>query len=183
MERTSDATATRYANALFEIGVDHDQVEGFLGELEALTDALQESVDFRNLLFHPGIDVDERREAVRNLADRWGLDEKVRNFIYVLLDNERIRKLPAITAIYRDLVDEKEGNVRATVTSADELDEKQKRAIANAFAEKTGKNIILRTEVDPSLIGGAVARIGGKVFDGSVHNQFEQLKENILKEV
>lgn len=183
MEHQSDETARRYANALFEIGVENDVVDTFQEHLEAVAEAFARSEEFRDLLLHPAIDVGDRRAAIETLVDRWELDERIQNFIYLLLDNERIRKLPAIASIYRDLVDEREGNLRAEVTSAVELDDDEVEAIREVLSEATGKNVLLTTDVDESLIGGAVTRIESKLYDGSIRNQLEQLKDNILQEV
>jgi len=179
----SDATASRYAHAVFEIGVEHDKIEVLHDQLDRVNVAFQSSDAFEHLLLHPGIEVDERRQAIRQLADKWGLDEMLVNFLFVLLDNERVRKLPSILETYRKLLDDKEGNLRATVTSAVELDGGEKRALKQVLSEKFGKDIILTTETDEDLIGGAVARVGGTVFDGSVRNELDNLKENILEEV
>ena len=179
----SDAAARRYAHALFEIGVEHDKLEALGEQLDTLVDAFEESVAFRHLLLHPGIEAGERRRTIEQLADKWGLDGMMVNFVFLLLDNERIRRIPAIAGYYRELVDEEEGNIRATVTSAIELDGGEERAIKDVLSEKTGKDVILTTKIDEDLIGGAVTRIGGTVFDGSVRNQLDQLKQNILEEV
>ncbi len=179
----SNAAAQRYADALFEIGVEHDKLE-LLGEhVAGLVEAFEQSEAFRNLLLHPSIDVDQRRRTLRRLADDWELDQLVVNFLLVLLDNERVRALPTILQVYRRRLDEKAGNLRASVTAAVELDGGQKEALEEVLAEKFGKEIILTTETDEELIGGAVTRVGGRVFDGSVRKQLEQLKENILEEV
>jgi len=183
MEHESDAVARRYANALFEIGVEHSAVETFHDHLEGLREAFVDSETFRHLLLHPAIEVAQRRDALEELADRWELDERIRNFLFVLLDNERIGKIPAIASIYRRLVDEREGTVRAEVTSAAELDGDQTEALAEVLSEMTDRQVMLTTRVDESLIGGAVTRIGSKVYDGSIRNQLEQLQDNILEEV
>lgn len=179
----SDAAAKRYADALFEIGVEHDKLDTLHDQLDSVLEAFHQSKDFRNLLLHPSIDVDVRRNTLRKLADDWELDQLVVNFLFVLLDNERIRALPSILEAYRQQLDDKEGNLRATVTTAVELDDDQKSALQEVLSEKFGKNIILTTETDEDLIGGAVARVGGRVYDGSVANQLDQLKDNILEEV
>ena len=179
----SDAVARRYAHALFEIGQEHGKLEALRDELDSIAGAFDDSDEFRRLLLHPGIDVQERRSAIRTLADSWDIDPMLVNFVFLLLDNERVRKLPAIAELYRDYVDQEAGNVRATVTSAVELDGGEKRALKQVIGEMTGKDVILTAEVDESIIGGAITRIGGVVYDGSVRNQLENLKANILQEV
>jgi F-type H+-transporting ATPase subunit delta len=179
----SDAAAKRYADALFEIGVEHDKLDALHDQLDGVLEAFRESKDFRNLLLHPSIDVDVRRNALREVADSWELDQMVVNFLFVLLDNERVRSLPSVLEAYRQRLDDREGNLRATVTTAVELDDNQKSALQEVLSEKFGRDIILTTETDEDLIGGAVTRVGGRVYDGSVRNQLDQLRDNILEEV
>lgn len=183
MEHESDATARRYANALFDIGEEHDAVEEFYEHLDAVREAFVESEEFRHLLLHPAIEVTNRRAALDHLVDKWELDERIRNFLFLLLDNDRIGKLPAIASIYQRLLDERAGIVRAEITSAVELDDDQTEALQDVLSEITAKEVQVTTDVDESLIGGVVARVDSKVFDGSIQNQFEQLKNNILQEV
>jgi F-type H+-transporting ATPase subunit delta len=183
MEHESDATARRYANALFDIGVEHDAVEEFYEDLDAVREVFVESEEFRHLLLHPAIEGTSRRDALDELIERWELDERIRNFLFLLLDNERIGKLPAIASIYQRLLDERADIVRAEITSAVELDDNQTEALQDALSELTDKQVQVTTDVDESLIGGVVARVGSRVYDGSIRNQFEQLKDNILQEV
>lgn len=182
-EAAQDAVAERYAQALFDLALEHDKLETFLDQLQAVENVFESSSAFRHLLLHPGIERTERRSALRDLAEEWGLEEMIRNFLFILLDNERVQKLEEIERAYRELVDEHQGNVRATVTSAVELDDDQRDAIRDVLSDATGKDVILETELDESLIGGAVTRLGDMEFDGSVKNHLEQLRERILREV
>lgn len=178
-----DAVARRYAEALFELGVEHDKLETFLDQIDGLVETFHNSQVFRHLLLNPGIDQDERREAIRHIGGKLDLDQMLINFLFLLLDNDRVRKLPGIEEAFRHHVDRARNRVRATVTSAVPLEGSEKRALQEVLGEMTGKEIVLSTEVDESLIGGAVARVGSTIYDGSVRNQLEQLKDNILQEV
>lgn len=180
---STESTARRYAQALFELGVEHDKLTQLGEQLDGVVDAFEKSEVFRHALMNPGVDLDERRQVIRTLSEEWGLTEMLLNFLLVLNDNDRLNLLPDIGRTYGKLVDKKEGNVRATVTSASTLDMSQRRSIEQALENMTGKNVILETDVDESLIGGAVARVGGTVYDGSVRNQLDRLRDKILEEV
>ncbi|MFB6262990.1 MAG: ATP synthase F1 subunit delta [Bradymonadaceae bacterium] len=180
---SNEAVAERYAEALYELGDEHGAVDAFRDQITGVAEAFEESGELRSTLLNPGIGVDERREVVRGLAEAWELDQMVLNFLLLLLDNDRVRDLPAIAEAFRDRIDEEEGNVRATITSAVPLDRGQKRAVKEVLGDLTGKNVVLTTEVDESLIGGAVARVGGRVYDGSVRSNLERLKNDILETV
>lgn len=179
----SDTISSRYAEALFELGEEHDCVEQFRDELDGLVEMFDESDDFREVLLNPGIDIEERRRAIRAVADELDLMEMVANFVMTLLDNDRIRKLRDIAEAYRGRVDEEQGRVRANLTTAIELDDDQRGQLQEVLSEMTGRDVVLETDVDPELLGGAVTRVDGVVYDGSVRNQLNNLRDQILEQV
>jgi len=179
----SDTISSRYAEALFELGEEHDCVEQFRDELDGLVEMFDDSDDFREVLLNPGIDIEERRRAIRAVADELDLMEMVANFVMTLLDNDRIRKLRDIAEAYRGRVDEEQGRVRANLTTAIELDDDQRGRLQEVLSEMTGRDVVLETDVDPDLLGGAVTRVDGVVYDGSVRNQLNNLRDQILEQV
>jgi F-type H+-transporting ATPase subunit delta len=97
-----------------------------------------------------------------------------------LLDRRRIVLLPAIARAYRDLTDAHVGRVRAEVTSAQELTPATLDRVRRSLEQRTGKKVIIKSAVDPDLIGGVVARVGDLVLDGSVRTQLEDLRTRLL---
>ena len=178
-----EPVARRYAQALLNIGVEQNNYEKLRDQVDELAEVYQQSKPFRTALLNPSIQLEERRRIIRAIAQKRGWDQMVLNFALLLLDNDRFRVVPTIARVFGKLVDQKAGNVRARVTSATDLDEAQKQNIQKALGEITGKNVLLETEVDASLLGGAVTRIGSMVYDGSVKSQIERLRESILAEV
>lgn len=175
--------AKRYAHALMELGSERDNAEALREQLDALADLFDESKVFRTSMLNPSVQLEERRGTIRAIAEELDLDEIVKNFCLLLLDNDRFRVLPHIAETFGRLVDDRSGNVRATVTSASELDEDQVNRIKKALSDVTGKNVIVERKVDEALLGGVVARVGSRVYDGSVRTQIESLRESILREV
>jgi F-type H+-transporting ATPase subunit delta len=99
----------------------------------------------------------------------------------LLLHKDRLRYLPQIEETYRRLADELSGVLRARITSAVELDAEQLRAIGASLEKQTGKKVALNVNVDPRLIGGVQAEIGGRLFDGSVRTQLKRIEESLMK--
>lgn len=175
--------ARRYAQALLDIGVEQGNYETMLAQLEELAGLYEQSKPFRTVLRNPSIQLEERRGIVRAIAKKRGWHQMVTNFSLLLLDNDRFRLITVIARQFSQMVDQKLGNVRAKVTSAVELSAAQRNEMQAALAKVTGKNVVLETEVDESLLGGAVTRIAGTVYDGSVRSQIDRLRESILAEV
>jgi F-type H+-transporting ATPase subunit delta len=88
----------------------------------------------------------------------------------------RIGEIPGIFNSLQSLTDTRAGVVRAQVTSAAKLAPNQVNAIKAALAKKTGKKVLVETEVDEALIGGVITRLGGKVYDGSIRTQLQAIR-------
>jgi len=176
--------ARRYAQALLEIGIERGNFDQMREQLNALATLFADSRDFRNTMLNPSIALDERKVLMKTIAERVKLDPMVRNFTLLLLDNERFRFVQDIAQDYQELADRKAGRVRAAVTSAVKLDSTQINSIKAQLMKLTGASSIeLDADVDESLIGGVVTRVGGIVLDGSVRNQLDAMRASILEEL
>jgi F-type H+-transporting ATPase subunit delta len=103
------------------------------------------------------------------------LNDHERNFVRVLADNRRLRILPDIARLFQAMKDDAEGTVDVTVTSAAAMPEAGREQIAAALARRFGRKVRIHTEVDPTLIGGAVVRAGDLVIDGSIKSRLERM--------
>ncbi len=173
----------RYARAFLELGVANGSYSTLQKQLREFADAFGESRDLQNVVLNPGVRVDERRNIVRAIGQKQGWDTMMLNLTLLLIDKDRIALVQDIADVFDAMVDEHDGNVRATVTSARSLNPTQVGEIKTAIAKMTGKNVLLETSVDEALLGGVVTRVGGKVFDGSVRTQLQTLKDSILQDV
>jgi len=99
--------------------------------------------------------------------------------VFVLIDHRRLAQLPQIREAFEEFLDQEMGLVRAAVTSAQPLDERQSRAIESELERLTGKRVKARYVVDPALVGGATARIGSTVYDGSVHGELQAMRRRL----
>jgi F-type H+-transporting ATPase subunit delta len=180
MAAMGGSVARRYARALFGIGVDAGNYEALGREIDELAGLLTASAELRNALENPVFKPDEKRAVLEQILPRVTPTAEVRRFILLLLDRRRLVLLPAIARAYRDLADAHAGRVRAVVTSAEPLSPATLDGVRRALAQRTGKQVIVETDVDPGLIGGIVARVGDLVLDGSVRTQLADLRSKLL---
>lgn len=173
----------RYAKALLEVGVSHNKLERLQKDVAELASLYEGSDDLRAIISNPSVGTEERRKVIDTIAQKAGWDPFTRNFSLILVDNERFSAVSAISEELGKLVDTHLGNVRAAVTSARPLKDSQIANVKGAIAKLTGKNVLLETEVDPTILGGLITKIGTTVYDGSVATQIATLKESILREV
>jgi len=176
------AVAARYAHALLDVvlepgaKVKPDEVIAQLNSVEAL---MAGSEDLRHVMQTPAVPGSRKRAAMAQLAGPLGLAPLVRNFVFVLIDHRRLAQLSQIREAFEEFLDESKGLVRAAVTSAQSLDERQSHAIAGELERLTGKRVRAQYSVDPALVGGAVARIGSTVYDGSVHGELQAMRRRL----
>jgi F-type H+-transporting ATPase subunit delta len=173
--------AQRYAKALFGLAQDEHRHREVRAELERLVALFTESRELSSTLLTPMHPAAERKAVLRALATRANVSPLVQNFLGFLVDQRRIVQFEAIAAAYGQLADEAEGLLTAEVRVASALDERRKDRLRRALSERTGREVKLQIEVDPSLIGGAIAKVGDLVFDGSLRTQLTQLRANLTK--
>ena len=171
--------AQRYAKALFGLAQDERRHREVRGELERLAAVFAESREVSAALLTPMHPAAERKAALREIAVRASASPLVQNFLAFLVDQRRLIQFEAIVAAYAALADQAEGLLTADVRVASPLDDRRKDRLRRALSARTGREVKLQIEVDPSLIGGAIAKVGDLVFDGSLRTQLEKLRGNL----
>jgi F-type H+-transporting ATPase subunit delta len=171
--------AYRYAKALFGLAQDDHKQAEVRAEIEGLARLFNESAELRDALLTPMHPAGERRAALRAIAERAGVSRMVQNFLSFLIDQRRLIDFDHIVEAYAGLADEAAGLVTAEVVSASPLDDRRKDRLRRALSEQTGQEVRLEITVDPSLIGGAIAKVGDLVFDGSLRTQLGQLRSSL----
>jgi F-type H+-transporting ATPase subunit delta len=150
-----------------------------LGQLKDFESAVTSSADLKNVLLSPAVAASRKRAVVAKLAEPMGLDGKVRNFLYVLIDHRRIGLLGSIAQAYETVMDERLGRVRADITSAQALSDGQKAELVAELTRLSGRQVRPEYAVDQNLVGGVIARIGSTIYDGSVRGRLEAMRRRL----
>jgi len=180
MAALAGSIARRYARALFAIGVDQRSFEALGKELEALAALWNEATEMRQSLSNPIFKSSQKRAILQALLPRVAPTREVQSLAFLLLERGRIAALPAIARAYQEMCDDKLGRARATVRSARPLDVATQTEVRQVLERRTGRSVIMTTEVDPSLMGGIVAQVAGLVLDGSLRARLHALSRKIL---
>jgi F-type H+-transporting ATPase subunit delta len=176
------AVATRYARALADVATGTGlSAELVLGQLKDFQAAVASSADLKNVLSSPAVSPARKRAVVTQLAAPMGLAEKVRNFLYVLIDHRRVGLLGMIAGAFETVMDERMGRVRADIASAQPLDEAQKAQLVAELARLSGRQVRPEYTIDAGLMGGATARIGSTIYDGSVRGRLDAMRRRLAK--
>jgi F-type H+-transporting ATPase subunit delta len=178
------AVAGRYARALFDVAF-RDADPALVGQALADAIALFEGHEaLRKAFASPAVPAARKRALMAELLARSdGLPPPVARLLLMLAERDRLPLLQSVLHAYRDRLMEHQQVVRAVVTTAVPLPEERAQAIQQSLAQATGKQVTVTTAVDPGILGGAVARIGGIVFDGSVSRQLARLREKLTEGV
>jgi len=150
-------------------------------DLEAFAQLLRGHRDLRAFFANPGVQRGEKEAVLARLTADLGLGAVVVTFLRLLLERGRLAQFEAIVRMYRDLMDERLGRMRAEVSTAAPLDETTQGRLAARLAAVAGKTVVLETRTDAGLLGGMVARMGGTVYDGSLRSQLARVREQLLR--
>jgi len=171
--------AYRYAKALFGLAHDDHKQAEVREELEKLQALFDGNSDLREALLTPLHPAGQRKAALRAIAGQASISPLVQNFVAYLVDQRRLIDFSGIVEAYAELADSAAGLITAEVIAASPLDERRKDRLRRALSERTGQEVRLDIEVDASLIGGVIAKVGDLVFDGSLRTQLGQLRANL----
>jgi F-type H+-transporting ATPase subunit delta len=173
--------ARRYAKALLIIGKEDDKAESYKEELDRFSDLITREKELEQAITNPLYDVGGRKKVLQAVIDNLNTSKVMSSFLLLLFDKGRFGYLSDINEFYKKLADELKGIVRASLVSAAELSSETVEKIRTTLSKKTGKDIILEVDQDPSLIGGIVSRIGDLVLDGSIKTQLLNMRESLKR--
>jgi F-type H+-transporting ATPase subunit delta len=170
------AAAKRYARAVFELAQDDRNLEQWsrrLGQVQALLADQRVAA----VLTNPTIPSERRMEVVSDGA----FDPEAANLVKLLIEAGRIHEIGGIVDEFQDLADEAAGRVRATVTTAVELEERDRDRIAAQLSKQLGKEVTMRVQVDARILGGLKVQYGDRLIDASVATRLQQLRRRLTE--
>ena len=172
----SKASARRYAQAVFEIALERQELDKWQSDLDKIA-VLGEDPSLTVLLENPKLRFDDKArifaEALKDIGPM------ALNLVYILVSKGRLSLTPDIASHYREMLDSHRGIERADIITAVPLDEADKQRLETRLGAMMNKKVIIKPEVDADLLGGVVARMGGKLLDGSVRSRLAALKNEI----
>jgi F-type H+-transporting ATPase subunit delta len=176
------SAAKRYARAIFDValaeGTDLELVADQLAGFAALVRGHE---GLQRLLVNPAIPAVRKRGLVEALLARGAVLPVVSRLLLLLAERDRLVLVPDLAEAYRARLMDHQQVVRAEVTTAAPIGDDRTAALRQGLANATGRQVLLDVRVDPALVGGAVARIGSTVYDGSVTTQLQKMKQQLVE--
>jgi F-type H+-transporting ATPase subunit delta len=171
--------AKRYAKAFFAVGQEEGKSEPFRETLNVLGDFLGKYPEAMDGLTNPLYPMELREKVMAQLISELQADQFMANFLNLVVQKRRADILPEIATEFQALVDADQNISRGTVISATKISGELQTKVQSTLEKITGKKVILTPEIDPSIIGGIVAKVGDLVMDGSIKTQLAGLNESI----
>jgi len=181
---TARAIARQYANALFAVATKVNRTADVGRELSAFAELVSANAELRQVLESPAVAPRKKREVVEALLAAIGQTSgEVSRLLTLLAERDRLPFLSEIAAAYVARANEAERVITADVVTAVDLSDDRRDALASALGRATDRRVTVNGRVDPAILGGVVARVGGMVFDGSVASQLERLRQRLAANV
>jgi F-type H+-transporting ATPase subunit delta len=172
------AIARRYAEAVFDIAQRQNTVDRTLDDIQGIAQLFSER-KLSYLLREPKIPAQRKETALRQaLADK--VLPTSLNLALLIVQRRLVEVMPNIAKELEQFVLNYRNQAVAEVTTAVPMNDAQSATVTRALEQKTGKHILLQTRVDPSILGGVVARVGDEIIDGSVRNRLHSLQQQLL---
>ena len=176
--------ARRYAGALFDVARRIHTLDRAERDLHVFNEFLSAQAELRRVFEMPAVAPSKKRAILDELLARTPeLDGEVPRLLRMLADRDRLMLLPGITAVFEERLRQERHVLQAEVVTAVPLPDAQRESLTAALRRAAGSDLTVTENVDPSIIGGLVARVGSLVFDGSVTRQLERMKQRLLEEV
>ncbi|HVG25993.1 MAG TPA: ATP synthase F1 subunit delta [Acidobacteriaceae bacterium] len=172
----------RYARALAAVIEErHLDLTDTQNQLNDFAGMLDESPELREVLHNPAIPEAQKLRLLDAIAQRAGLSGPIRNFVALLTRNQRLHELPEMITAFAALADQESGIAEVEITTARPLDPDNRRLLEQQVSKLAeGQRVHATYHEDPALLGGAVLRLGSRVYDGSVRAQLQQLKQRLV---
>lgn len=179
---TITGLAGRYAIALFDLGAEAENLKNIARDVATLSALLGTSPDLKGLTLNPVFSSEDKGRAMAAVIKAAGLDSLVDNFVAVVANNGRLDHLENIIAEFNRILAHHNGEVNASVVTAQELTHVQLDALKKKLKSMVGSDVTVDTDVDGRLLGGMVVKIGSRMIDSSLKTKLANLEES-MKEV
>jgi F-type H+-transporting ATPase subunit delta len=174
------ASARRYAQAVFQIALERDELDVWIEDLSLLARAL-ENRELAEYLDAPQVPVERKIEVINgSLGDTVG--PLALNLISLLASRNIVPVMPDVVDQYQRLLDSHRGIEQAEIVSAVSLDDQQQQRIAELLSEIAGTEVRVTARVDPEIIGGLLARVGDRLIDGSTRTKIQTMRRNLVEQ-
>lgn len=174
----AELVGKRYAEALYEVALELDKLEDFKEEIKAISQVLETEPQLKTIFEHPKLSKEEKKDIVNSIF-KGRVSQEILNLCYIVIDKGREAYLTQISEEYIRLSNEKQGIVEAKAITAVPMDDKEMKKLEKQLSKKLDKKVLLSNEIDSTIIGGVLVKIGDKIIDSSIKGRFADLYKDL----
>jgi len=171
--------ARRYAEALADVSTAHNQTDAVMQELKQFVDLYTSSADLSGFFPNSRISQADKLKVLNAIISRLRVSQTTANLFRLLLKHYRLQSISFVCQEFQREINKRRGIVSAEITTAGPVGAAERDLIIGRLKAVTGKEVQANFKIDPSLIGGAITRIGSVVFDGSIRTQLQTIKQKM----
>lgn len=172
------ASPKRHAQAVFEIALERNEVDLWKSDLINISATLSDK-RILAILEDPKIHFQEKQRLIKQLLPALG--QLPLNFTYFMVSKQRLPILNQVVIEFEQMADSFHGLEHALITTAVPIESEEQEKLSERLAAMACKRILFSSQVDPSIIGGFIARVGDKLIDGSTRSKLEALKKKLIR--
>ena len=174
--------STRYAKALLDVAASDADAAVIERDLAGLSTLMHGNRELDQALTSPSVPAAGKRKIVAAVAERLGLATTSRRLLDLLAERDRLGQIDELLAVFRERLLDRQRVQRADVRSATPLSPEVTTALEQRLSAVTGTTVKVAATVDPTLIGGVMAKVGSTVYDGTVKTQLEKLRKQLVEQ-
>lgn len=176
---SANTIARRYAQALADVASQNREEEKVKQELSAFAGFLHSSEDFAAIVASPVVSQSDKLKILNSIIERTRPGKTVQNLLRLLLRHYRLQYLELVNREFEREMNRRAGIVPAEVVTASPVAEGDRAALSARLGQLTGKRVQLQFRTDPSIIGGAITKVGSVVYDGSIRTRLDTIKRRL----
>lgn len=170
--------ASRYAEALFQIGEEENITSELYEEIKEVDEIIKNNNNLNNVFKSPLVAKEEKKNLINELFDN-KVNKNIINLMKILIDKNRMSSIKSIVQGYKELLDEKNNVKEGIVITAVAMKESELKLLEEKLSNKYNKNITLVNEVDSTVLGGVLVKLGNEEIDGTVKTRLSKMKEEL----
>ena len=173
---SGDLISERYSSALYELASDKKCIDDILIDFKKIEYVFKESSELKKVIKSPLVNSEEKLNILLKIFSQTNMHQLTTTFLKVLDNNKRIPNLLTTILQFKKINSEKRGDISADITSANELSDEEKNNITNQLKNSLGQKLSLNFDVDKTIIGGLIVKVGSKMIDTSIANKINKLR-------
>lgn len=182
MELTELKISRTYAFSFVKAAKEKKNISGFLDQLEKICDIFKQNQSLIDFLVNPLIKLAQRKDMIESILKKAGIENEIINFLFVLIENGRIKLLEKILFFVRKLAKQEMGIISGTIFSVQELGPDTKKQLKSLLEKRYNQIVELKYELKPEIIGGILIHLDNHIIDYSVKGDLRRLQEALKQE-